>query len=169
MVPYLAKNISGSYCRLRQSKEMATLWHMSTPVLIITLRHGGEYFPSAVGEVNVVQKMKEQCSNWGEGMAVLSCLIFITVVALIRLIVLSHLANHRWAQNSSVFVPGLFYFKNKIEVNNGVDKKRSLKIKRNIKIHNTRWIKIEFDDDWYLRTSELIIRIYAWKQRQTTY
>ena len=25
----------------------------------ITLKHGGEYFPSAVGEVNVVKKMKE--------------------------------------------------------------------------------------------------------------
>ena len=25
----------------------------------ITLKHGGEYFPSAVGEVNVVNKMKE--------------------------------------------------------------------------------------------------------------
>ena len=25
----------------------------------ITVKHGGEYFPSAVGEVNVVKKMKE--------------------------------------------------------------------------------------------------------------
>ena len=25
----------------------------------ITIKHGGEYFPSAVGEVNVVKKMKE--------------------------------------------------------------------------------------------------------------
>ena len=42
-------------------KKGNTVSNMSSTKALkeITLKHGGEYFPSAVGEVNVVKKMKE--------------------------------------------------------------------------------------------------------------
>src|SRR6187397_2923694 len=117
----------------------------------ITEKHEGEYFPSAVGEVNVVRKMKEVNAVIGIGLF------------------LSHLANHMFgAKSLRGLYPDYFISKNKIELNNGVDVKSIFeKIKKKYKKHpiNTEdGLKIEFDNDWvHLRTSntEPIIRIYA--------
>jgi len=138
----------------------------------ITLRHGGEYFPSAVGEVNVVKKMKEvNAVIGGEGNGGIIVPDFhYGRDALIGIgLFLSHLANHMFGMKSlRGLYPDYFISKNKIELNNGVDVKAIFeKIKKKYKRHpiNTEdGLKIEFDNDWvHLRTSntEPIIRIYA--------
>ena len=138
----------------------------------ITLKHGGEYFPSAVGEVNVVKKMKDvNAVIGGEGNGGIIVPDFhYGRDALIGIgLFLSHLANHMFGMKSlRSLYPDYFISKNKIELNNGVDVKAIFeKIKKKYKKHpiNTEdGLKIEFDDDWvHLRTSntEPIIRIYA--------
>ena len=138
----------------------------------ITEKHGGEYFPSAVGEVNVVKKMKEvNAVIGGEGNGgIIAPDFHYGRDALIGIgLFLSHLANHMFgAKSLRGLYPDYFISKNKIELNNGVDVKSIFeKIKKKYKKHpiNTEdGLKIEFDNDWvHLRTSntEPIIRIYA--------
>ena len=138
----------------------------------ITIRHGGEYFPSAVGEVNVVKKMKEtDAVIGGEGNGGIIVPDFhYGRDALIGIgLFLSHLANHMLgAKSLRGLYPDYFISKNKIELNNGVDVKSIFeKIKKKYKknpINTEDGLKIEFDNDWvHLRTSntEPIIRIYA--------
>ncbi|MGB3005107.1 MAG: phosphoglucosamine mutase [Chitinophagaceae bacterium] len=144
----------------------------------ITLKHGGEYTPSAVGEVNVVKKMKEvNAVIGGEGNGGIIVADFhYGRDALIGIgLFLSHLANHKKGIKSlrSTY-PDYFISKNKIELSagsggqNGVDVKpifEKIKVKyKNNPINTEDGLKIEFDNDWvHLRTSntEPIIRIYA--------
>ena len=145
----------------------------------ITEMHGGEYFPSAVGEVNVVKKMKEvNAVIGGEGNGGIIVPDFhYGRDALIGIgLFLSHLAGHKKGVKSlRSKYPDYFISKNKIELQNGVDVKSIFeKIKKKYKNHpvNTEdGLKIEFDKDWvHLRTSntEPIIRIYAESSFETT-
>ena len=138
----------------------------------ITLKHGGEYFPSSVGEVNVVKKMKEvNAVIGGEGNGGIIVPDFhYGRDALIGIgLFLSHLANHKKGIKSlRNQYPDYFISKNKIELENGIDVKGIFeKIKKKYKknpINTEDGLKIEFDTDWvHLRTSntEPIIRIYA--------
>jgi len=138
----------------------------------ITLQHGGEYFPSAVGEVNVVKKMKEvDAVIGGEGNGGIIVPDFhYGRDALIGIgLFLSHLANHSNGMKSfRNKYPDYFISKNKIELNTGIDVKAIFeKIKDKYKkspINTEDGLKIEIDNDWvHLRTSntEPIIRIYA--------
>lgn len=138
----------------------------------ITEKHGGGYFPSAVGEVNVVKKMKEvDALIGGEGNGGIIVPDFhYGRDALIGIgLFLSHLANHKKGIRSlRMLYPDYFISKNKIELENGVNVEKVFeKIKTKYKKHpiNTEdGLKIEFDNDWvHLRTSntEPIIRIYA--------
>lgn len=138
----------------------------------ITIKHGGEYFPSAVGEVNVVKKMKEvNAVIGGEGNGGIIVPDFhYGRDALIGIgLFLTHLAGHKKGIKSlRAMYPSYFISKNKIDLENGVDVKTIFeKIKRKYRknpINTEDGLKIEFDDDWvHLRTSntEPIIRIYA--------
>ena len=138
----------------------------------ITIKHGGEYFPAAVGEVNVVRKMKEvDAVIGGEGNGGIIVPDFhYGRDALIGIgLFLSHLANHKKGIKSlRNKYPDYFISKNKIELNDGIDVKTIFeKIKKKYKknpINTEDGLKIEFDNDWvHLRTSntEPIIRIYA--------
>ncbi|HEU5166643.1 MAG TPA: phosphoglucosamine mutase [Chitinophagaceae bacterium] len=138
----------------------------------ITEKHGGEYFPSAVGEVNVVKKMKEMnavIGGEGNGGIIVPDFHYGRDALIGIGLFLSHLANHMFgAKSLRSLYPDYFISKNKIELNNGVDVKSIFeKIKKKYKKHpiNTEdGLKIEFDNDWvHLRTSntEPIIRIYA--------
>jgi phosphomannomutase len=138
----------------------------------ITLKHGGEYFPSAVGEVNVVKKMKEvNAVIGGEGNGGIIVPDFhYGRDALIGIgLFLSHLSEQKKAIRSlRRTYPDYFISKNKIELENGVDVKAIFeKIKKKYKknpVNTEDGLKIEFDSDWvHLRTSntEPIIRIYA--------
>ncbi|HEY8387354.1 MAG TPA: phosphoglucosamine mutase, partial [Parasegetibacter sp.] len=145
----------------------------------VTLKHGGEYFPSAVGEVNVVKKMKEvNAVIGGEGNGGIIVPDFhYGRDALIGIgLFLSALAQHKNGIKSfRSRYPEYIISKNKIELENGVDVQPIFeKISKKYKSHpiNTEdGLKIEFDNDWvHLRTSntEPIIRIYAESSFETT-
>ena len=144
----------------------------------VTINHGGEYFPSAVGEVNVVKKMKEvNAVIGGEGNGGIIVPDFhYGRDALIGIgLFLSHLAvQSKTVKSLRQSYPDYFISKNKIELENGFDVKTIFeKIKKKYKnqpVNTDDGLKIEFDTDWvHLRTSntEPIIRIYAESDYET--
>lgn len=145
----------------------------------ITIKHGGEYFSSAVGEVNVVTKMKEVnavIGGEGNGGIILPDLHYGRDALIGIALFLTHLANARkTAKQLRNSFPDYFISKNKIKLEKGVDVKSVFeKIRdkyRNQPINIEDGLKIEFDTDWvHLRTSntEPIIRIYAESNFETT-
>ena len=162
-------------------KKGNTVSNMSSTKALkeITLKHGGEYFPSAVGEVNVVKKMKQvNAIIGGEGNGGIIVPDFhYGRDALIGIgLFLSHLANHKKGIKSlRNKYPDYFISKNKIDLEKGVDVKPIFeKIRKKYKknpVNTEDGIRIEFDNDWvHLRTSntEPIIRIYAESNFETT-
>ena len=145
----------------------------------ITLNHGGEYFPSAVGEVNVVKKMKEMnavIGGEGNGGIIVPDLHYGRDALIGIGLFLTALANHRNGLKSfRNRYPDYFISKNKIELEKHIDVKEIFeKIRKKYKkqpINTEDGLKIEFDTDWvHLRTSntEPIIRIYAESNFETT-
>ncbi len=145
----------------------------------VTQKHGGEYFPSAVGEVNVVNKMKEvNAVIGGEGNGGIIVPDFhYGRDALIGIgLFLTHLVHSGKSikQFRGTF-PDYFISKNKISLETSVDVKEVFKkIKdkyKNNPMNTEDGLKIEFDKDWvHLRTSntEPIIRIYSESNFETT-
>lgn len=145
----------------------------------ITLKHGGEYFPSAVGEVNVVAKMKEMnavIGGEGNGGIIVPDLHYGRDALIGIALFLSSLSNHKNGMKSfRARYPDYFISKNKIELGNSVNVKEIFEqIRKKYKkqpINTDDGLKIEFDSDWvHLRTSntEPIIRIYAESNFETT-
>jgi phosphomannomutase len=145
----------------------------------ITQKHGGEYFPSAVGEVNVVNKMKETgavIGGEGNGGIIVPDFHYGRDAMIGIALFLSHFANFKKGLKSfRANYPDYFISKNKIELENGIDVKQIFdKIRNKYKnnpINTEDGLKIEFDSDWvHLRTSntEPIIRIYAESNFETT-
>ena len=145
----------------------------------ITLKRGGEYHPSAVGEVNVVAKMKAvNAVIGGEGNGGIIVPDFhYGRDALIGIgLFLSHLAQYKKSMKSlRGLYPDYFISKNKIELQRDLDVQEIFeKIKKKYKnnpVNTEDGLKIEFDTDWvHLRTSntEPIIRIYAESSFETT-
>jgi len=145
----------------------------------ITLKHGGEYFSSAVGEVNVVNKMKEVnavIGGEGNGGIIVPELHYGRDALIGIALFLTHLANSKKSikQLRNTY-PDYFMSKNKITLSENVDvqtvfKKIKTKYKSN-PVNTDDGLKIEFDNDWvHLRTSntEPIIRIYAESNFETT-
>ncbi len=145
----------------------------------ITVKHGGEYFASAVGEVNVVNKMKARSAvigGEGNGGIIVPDLHYGRDALIGIALFLTHLVKSgktvRQLRNT---YPDYFMSKNKITLNNGVDTKKifaAIKEKyKNQPINDEDGLKIEFENDWVqLRTSntEPIIRIYAESNLETT-
>jgi len=145
----------------------------------ITIKRGGEYHPSAVGEVNVVTKMKAvNAVIGGEGNGGIIVPDFhYGRDALIGIgLFLSHLAQYKKSMKSlRGLYPDYFISKNKIELQRDLDVQEIFeKIKKKYKnnpVNTEDGLKIEFDTDWvHLRTSntEPIIRIYAESSFETT-
>jgi len=145
----------------------------------ITQRHGGEYFPSAVGEVNVVKKMKDVnavIGGEGNGGIIVPDFHYGRDALIGIALFLSHFAGYKKGLKSfRRNYPEYFISKNKIELENGLDVRSIFeKIKKKYKnnpINTEDGLKIEFDSDWvHLRTSntEPIIRIYAESSFETT-
>jgi phosphomannomutase len=162
-------------------KKGNTVSNMSSTKALkeITIKHGADYFPSAVGEVNVVHKMKEMnavIGGEGNGGIIVPDLHYGRDALIGIALFVSALAQHRNGMKSfRSRYPDYFISKNKIELQNGIDVKSIFeKIKKKYKNHpvNTEdGLKIEFDNDWvHLRTSntEPIIRIYAESSFETT-
>ncbi len=145
----------------------------------ITLKHGGHYFPSAVGEVNVVKKMKEaKAVIGGEGNGGIIVPDFhYGRDALIGIgLFLSQLAESgKTISSLRRQYPDYVISKNKMELTKGIDVKAIFeKIQKKYKkqpMNTEDGLKIEFDNDWvHLRSSntEPIIRIYAESEFETT-
>ena len=145
----------------------------------ITLKHGGQYFPSAVGEVNVVTKMKEVnavIGGEGNGGIIVPDLHYGRDALIGIALFLSSLSEHKNGMKSfRARYPDYFISKNKIELSNGVNVSEIFEqIKKKYKkqpVNTEDGLKIEFEDDWvHLRTSntEPIIRIYAESNFETT-
>lgn len=145
----------------------------------VTEKHGGQYFPSAVGEVNVVTKMKaHNAVIGGEGNGGVICPELhygrdaLAGIALF----LTHLAKSgKTVSGLRNTYPHYIISKNKIELPEGLDVAKIFKAiqqKYSAQPINTEdGLKIEFDKDWvHLRTSntEPIIRIYAESTSETT-
>ena len=164
-----------------QQRKGNTVSNMSSTRALhdITVKHGGEYFPSAVGEVNVVAKMKAVnavIGGEGNGGIIVPDLHYGRDALIGIALFLTHLAKEKKsARQLRNTYPDYFMSKNKIELNSGFDLKKIFDhIKKKYKKHkiNTEdGLKIEFENDWvHLRTSntEPIIRIYAESNFETT-
>lgn len=145
----------------------------------ITQKRGGEYYPSAVGEVNVVARMKAVnavIGGEGNGGIIVPDFHYGRDALIGIALFLSHFAAQKKGLTSfRRNYPDYFISKNKLEVENGYDvaaifDKIKAKYKNN-PINTEDGLKIEFDNDWvHLRTSntEPIIRIYAESGFETT-
>lgn len=145
----------------------------------ITLQHGGRYYPSAVGEVNVVNAMKAAdavIGGEGNGGIIVPDLHYGRDALIGIGLFLSALSHHKNGLRSfRARYPDYFISKNKIELQKGIDVPAIFdKIRTKYKNHPVNTddgLKIEFDNDWvHLRTSntEPIIRIYAESSFETT-
>ena len=144
----------------------------------ITVKHGGEYFSAAVGEVNVVEKMKEHKSiigGEGNGGVIYPELHFGRDALVGIALFLTHLAKFG---KSAGFLrkkyPAYFIAKKKIELNDSINVDDILlKIQKKYakyEIDTRDGVKIYFDKEWvHLRKSntEAIIRIYAETEFET--
>ena len=145
----------------------------------ITIKHGGEYFSSAVGEVNVVNKMKAVnavIGGEGNGGIIVPDLHYGRDALIGIGLFLTHLANSKKSikQLRNTY-PDYFISKNKIALDNRSYVKdvfdKIMNKYKNQPINTEDGLKIEFDNDWvHLRTSntEPIIRIYAESNFETT-
>lgn len=145
----------------------------------VTQKRGGQYFPSAVGEVNVVKKMKETeavIGGEGNGGIIVPDFHYGRDALIGIALFLSHFAGQKKGLKSfRSNYPDYFISKNKMELENGIDVTAIFdKIRKKYKnnpINTEDGLKIEFDTDWvHLRTSntEPIIRIYAESNFETT-
>jgi len=164
-----------------EKKPGNTVSNMSSTKALkeITMKHGGQYFPSAVGEVNVVRKMKDVnavIGGEGNGGIIVPDLHYGRDALIGIGLFLSALAKHKNGIKSfRKKYPDYFISKNKLELQNGIDVGDIFdKIKkkyRNQPVNTEDGLKIEFDNDWvHLRTSntEPVIRIYAESNFETT-
>jgi len=162
-------------------KKGNTVSNMSSTKALkeITIKHGGQYFPSAVGEVNVVNKMKEVnavVGGEGNGGIIIPDLHYGRDALIGIGLFLSALSHHKNGMRSfRTRYPDYFISKNKIELQKGINVAEVFeKIKKKYKnqpVNIEDGLKIEFDNDWvHLRTSntEPIIRIYAESSFETT-
>ncbi|MFY7963887.1 MAG: phosphoglucosamine mutase [Chitinophagaceae bacterium] len=145
----------------------------------VTLKNGGMYTPSAVGEVNVVNKMKATnavIGGEGNGGIIVPDLHYGRDALIGIALFLTHLAKeNKTARQLRNSYPDYFISKNKIDLTAGFDIEKiftHVKSKyKNNPINTEDGLKIEFENDWvHLRTSntEPIIRIYSESNFATT-
>ena len=145
----------------------------------VTIKHGGEYFASAVGEVNVVNKMKEVnavIGGEGNGGIIVPDLHYGRDALIGIALFLTQLAkSQKTIRQLRNTYTDYYMSKNKIILEKDTDVKsifENIKTKyKNQPINTDDGLKIEFDKDWvHLRTSntEPIIRIYAESNHLTT-
>lgn len=144
----------------------------------VTEKAGGQYFASAVGEVNVVTMMKERdaiIGGEGNGGVIYPELHYGRDALVGIALFLSHLAkSETTALRLRKKYPDYFISKNKIELTRDINVDKILDgIKRKYKkqpINTIDGVRIEFDKEWvHLRKSntEPIIRIYAESDMET--
>jgi len=144
----------------------------------VTLKAGGQYFASAVGEVNVVEMMKEKnavIGGEGNGGIIFPELHYGRDALVGIALFLSHLAKFSGSTSRlRATYPNYFMSKNKIELTEEINVGKILDdIQEKYKkepINIIDGVKIDFEDQWvHLRRSntEPIIRIYAEADSET--
>ena len=138
----------------------------------VTLKHGGKYFAAAVGEVNVVTKMKEVnavIGGEGNGGVIYPETHYGRDALAGIALFLTHLAkkNLKISELRATY-PAYFMSKNKIELTEGMDIDRILaevrEVYQNENFSTIDGLKIDFENEWvHLRKSntEPIIRVYS--------
>ena len=138
----------------------------------LTEQYGGSYYPSAVGEVNVVEKMKEVkavIGGEGNGGVIFPELHYGRDALVGIALFLSHLAQSGiTCSKLRQRYPFYHMKKNKIQLTPGIDVDNILKqLKNNYKdypVNDVDGVRIEFPEGWvHLRKSntEPIIRVYS--------
>lgn len=144
----------------------------------VTEAAGGEYFASAVGEVNVVQKMKEVkavIGGEGNGGVIYPALHYGRDAMAGLALFLSHLAKSgKTASYLRSDYPSYYIAKKKVDLDTSVNIENLFdEIEKKYASHEVNTedgVKISFDKDWvHLRRSntEPIIRIYAESNSET--
>jgi len=139
----------------------------------ITEKHGGQYFAAAVGEVNVVTKMKENnaiIGGEGNGGVIYPASHYGRDALVGIAMFLSHLAKADVSSVSELRAsyPNYFISKNKIQLTPQIDVDKILvavaEKYKNEDVNTIDGVKIDFADGWvHLRKSntEPIIRVYS--------
>lgn len=166
---------------INKKKKQSTVSNLSSTLALkdITVGHGGEYFASAVGEVNVVEKMKEVgaiIGGEGNGGIIFPELHYGRDALVGIALFLTHLA--KFGKQVGLLrkkYPNYFIAKKKIELDKSTNVDAILdKIKKKyakFEIDTRDGVKIYFDKEWvHLRKSntEPIVRIYAESEFETT-
>ena len=138
----------------------------------VTEMHGGKYFASAVGEVNVVNMMKEKnavIGGEGNGGVIYPSSHYGRDALVGIALFLTHLAKKNMSMSElRASYPNYVISKNKVELTPSIDidnlvskiSKKYSHVEQNV----IDGLKLEFEDEWvHLRKSntEPIIRIYA--------
>lgn len=138
----------------------------------MTQRHGGTYYASSVGEVNVVNLMKTQhavIGGEGNGGVILPELHY-GRDALVGIALMLNLLAERQVTMSDLRTsyPDYYIVKNKIQLTADMNIDKILDVVANEfsheKLNTSDGLKIDFEDGWvHLRRSntEPIIRVYA--------
>ncbi len=141
----------------------------------VTEKYGGKYFASAVGEVNVVEKMKSVNAVFGgegNGGVIFPELHYGRDSLIGIALFLTHLAKSKLkCSELRATYPDYYMSKNKIELTPDTDVdavlgniKQIFSSQDNVEISDVDGVKLDFSDGWvHLRKSntEPIIRIYA--------
>ncbi|MBL7933493.1 MAG: phosphoglucosamine mutase [Bacteroidia bacterium] len=166
---------------LKHNKKGNTVSNLSSTRALrdVTEAQGGKYSASAVGEVNVVNMMKETkavIGGEGNGGIILPELHYGRDALVGIAIFLTHLA--KYGKSASMLrssYPGYFISKNKIELTPEINVDKVLNaVKTKYKkqpVNTIDGVKIEFGKEWvHLRKSntEPIIRIYSESETEAT-
>ena len=162
----------GDYVLSKQPGNTVSNLSSTRALRDVTLSYGYQYHASAVGEVNVVRKMKStQAVIGGEGNGgVIYPESHYGRDALVGIaLFLSHLAHKKMrASELKAYYPAYFMSKNKIELTPEINVDALLAALqneyKNIPHHTVDGLKIDFEEEWvHLRKSntEPIIRIYS--------
>ncbi len=159
---------------LSRNKGRASVSNLSSTRALrdITLKHGGNYEASAVGEVNVVEKMKATnalIGGEGNGGVIVPDLHYGRDALIGAGLFLSHLAHSGMKMSEFKRVFPLYEMsKNKIELTEQINVDSILEhlktVFKNEQLNNTDGLKIDFENGWvHMRKSntEPIIRLYA--------
>ena len=143
----------------------------------ITIKNGGKYYASAVGEVNVVEMMKEKnavIGGEGNGGVIFPELHYGRDALVGIALFLTYLANKKLKMSElKNSFPQYIISKNKLSLSKGTNidllLDRISKKYKTVKQNKIDGLKLEFDNEWvHMRKSntEPIIRIYAESQNQ---
>ncbi len=166
---------------LKQNKGGNTVSNLSSSRALkdVTIKNGGKYEAAAVGEVNVVDKMKETgaiIGGEGNGGIIYPELHYGRDALVGIALFLTHLA--KWGKSTAMLrstYPNYYISKNKIELTPEINVDRVLEEIKNKyakqPVNTIDGVKIEFDEEWvHLRKSntEPIIRIYSESSTKAT-